>query len=227
MSWLRTKLSDVASISPGVAFRSRIENDPDGGIVVIQARDLSDNWQVQIHTSARVKALPCLTEALLRDGDVLLQPRGTRFSTGVLAQQPIPVVAAAPLLVLRCNPEQVAPEFLALFLRLPGTQAVLRNSAVGTYIPQVPRAAIANLLVDLPDLAKQRKLVEFARFKRREAELMARLSDKRDRLLELAVRELAKKDRDRVNPAGPKSSPGGASTTQGLSTKKPLTREVR
>ena len=226
MAWLRKKLSEVASISLGVAFRSRIENEPEGRIVVIQARDLSENWQVQIDGSARLKALPGSTEAFLRGGDVLLQPRGTRLSTGVLAQQPIPVVAAAPLLVLRCNPEQIAPEFLVLFLRLPGTQALLRNSAVGTYIPQVPRAAIADVLVDIPSLASQRKLVEFAQFKRREAELMARLSDKRERLLELAVRELAKKDRGRANAAGPKPGPGSASTPPGLNTKKPPTREL-
>jgi hypothetical protein len=226
MQWLRSKLSEIASIRLGVPFRSRIENEPDGRIVVIQARDLLEDWQVQIATSAKVKVLPGSTEAFLRSGDVLLQPRGTRFSTGVLAPQPIPVVAAAPLLVLRCDPEQIAPEFLALFLQLPGTQAVLRNSAVGTYIPQVPRAAIADLLVDIPDLPSQRKLVEFAQFKRREAELMARLSDKRNRLLELAVRELARKDRGRENAAGPKPSPGDASTAPRSNTQEPLTREM-
>jgi hypothetical protein len=54
---------------------------------------------------------------------------------------------------------------------------------------------VAGLSVDVPDLASQRKLVEFDRMKRREAELTAQLTARRERLLELAVRELAKKDR--------------------------------
>jgi restriction endonuclease S subunit len=195
MSWLQRNISDIAIVSSGIPFRTRIENEPEGRIAVIQARDLSETGQVQVATSARVRSLPGLTEASLRTGDVLLQPRGTRFSVGVLVDQPILVAAAAPLLVLRCDPEQIDPEFLVLFLQLPRTQAVLRNAAVGTYIPQVPRSVVAGLSVDVPDLASQRKLVEFDRMKRREAELTAQLTARRERLLELAVRELAKKDR--------------------------------
>jgi hypothetical protein len=226
MRWLQSKLSEIASIRAGIPFRSRIENEPDGRIAVIQARDLTENRQVEIATAARVKALPGSIEPFLRSGDVLLQPRGTRFSTGVLAHQPIPVAAAAPLLILGCDPKQIAPEFLALFLQLPATQAALRNSAVGTYIPQVPRAAVADLLVDIPDLAGQRKLVELAQFQRREAELMACLTDKRARLLELAVRELAKKDRGRGSAASPKPGTGGAPTPPVPTTQKPLRGEL-
>jgi restriction endonuclease S subunit len=106
----------------------------------------------------------------------------------------MPVAAAAPLLVLRCDLAQIDPAFLVLFLQLPRTQAVLRNAAVGTYIPQVPRSAVASLPVDLPDLARQKKLVEFNQIRRREVELTARLIAKRERILELAVRELAKQE---------------------------------
>ena len=68
-------------------------------------------------------------------------------------------------------------------------------------------------------------MVELAQLKRREAELMARLGIKRERLLELAVRELATNYKDRGR-AGLKPDPGGASTSPGLTTQKPLTREL-
>jgi restriction endonuclease S subunit len=191
MSWLQKYLSDLATVISGVPFRSRIENQHDGQIAVIQARDLSETGEVRIATSARVKSLPGSSEASLRSGDVLFQPRGARFSVGILVDQPMPVAAAAPLLTLRCDLTQIDPEFLVLFLQLPRTQAVLKNAAVGTHIPQVPRWELTNLPVDLPDLVNQKKLVELNRLTRREVELTARLIAKRERLLELAVRDLS------------------------------------
>lgn len=226
MDWLKENLSDLAAVSSGIPFRARIQSEPGGRIAVIQPRDLSATGKVQIETSAKVTALPGSAEASLRTGDVLLQPRGTRYSAAVLHERPIPVAAAAPLLVLRCDPGQIDPEFLVLFLQLPRTQAALRNEAVGTYIPQVPRSAVANLSVDLPDLASQRKLVELDRIMRREAEVTTRLLAKRERLLELAVRELAKKDRGRQNAAGPEPVPESALTPSGTVTKKHLRGEL-
>lgn len=217
------QLCEIAIVSSGTPFRERIENDPNGQIAVIQARDLSESGQVQIATSAKIGSLPGLRGASLRKGDVLLQPRGTRFSAGVLLDQPMPVAAAAPLLVLRCDSAQIDPEFLVLFLQLARTQSCLRNAAVGTYIPQVPRSAVASLAVDVPDLASQRKLVEFNRIKRLEEELTAQLAAKRERLLELAVRELAKKDRRHINAASPEPIPENALTLSGA-TKTTLTR---
>jgi hypothetical protein len=226
MTWLSKKLSDIAVIHSGVPFRTRVENEPEGQIAVIQARDIWDTGQVQLATAARVSSLPGSTEASLRSGDVLFQPRGTRFSAGVLVSLPMPVAAAAPLLVLRCDPAQIDPGFLVLFLQLPGTQAILKNAAVGTYIPQVPRQALAELLIDIPTLEHQRKLTEFDQITRREAELTSILSTKRERLLELAVRELAKKDRGRENAAGPEPVPGGVSAPSETTTKNHLRGEL-
>ena len=50
-------------------------------------------------------------------------------------------VAAAPLLILRTEREMVLPAFLVAFLGSPESQAFLRQAAVGTYVPQVPRQA--------------------------------------------------------------------------------------
>lgn len=206
------RLADVASVISGVPFRSRIENEAEGSVTVVQARDLSAEGRIDVAGAARVRDIPGSAKTALLYGDVVLQPRGARFPVGLFEGSDRPTVAAAPLLVIRCDQTRIAPEFLLVLLRLPSTQAFLRQSAAGTYVPQVPRQAIEDIFIQLPDLPSQMRLVDLAHLERREVELMGRLRDQRERLFEIAVRELAKKSRKRANAPGSKPSLTGAST---------------
>lgn len=215
MPCLRGKLSDFASVFPGLSFRSRIENDPAGKIYIIQPRDISDDGSVSFDSVAKSSQLPGTSELYLEDQDILLQPRGASLSVGVIRNTHTLAVPAAPLITIRCNPSALNPEFLVQYLRTAAAQEFLRGSAAGTYIPQIPRSAVAELPIDLPGLATQRKLAEFAQMERTEADLFARLQQKRAQLFELAIRQLALKDRKRETAAGPNSDPVGAGTPPG------------
>jgi len=191
MAWLNLniKLGDLARIRPGLPFRSRIESHAEGDIAVIQARDLGDDGNVSVEGAARVRFLPASPkDGFLKAHDVLLQPRGTRFPVAIFEQAEFSAVAAAPIYTLRADASRILPEFLAAVLMSPATQAVLRQSAVGTYVPQVPRQAVENLQIELPDLPSQMKLADLARLERREREMMDRLRDARARVFDLAVR---------------------------------------
>ena len=210
MPWLHSnlKLGDIALIRPGLPFRSRVESEADGDVAVIQARDLRDDGIVSIEGAARLRFLPASPkDGFLKPRDVVLQPRGTRFPAAIFEPTAFPAVAAAPIYMLRADTSRVLPEFLVAVLMSPATQAVLRQSAVGTYVPQVPRRAIENLQIELPDLPSQVKLADLARLARREREMMGRLRDARARLFDLAVREVAKKARKRANASGPEPVP--------------------
>jgi hypothetical protein len=210
MAWLNSnlRLGDIALIRPGLPFRSRIENEVDGDVAVIQARDLRDDGNVSAEGAARLRFLPASAkDGFLKPHDVLLQPRGRRFPVAIFVPTAFPAVAAAPIFTLRADTSRVLPEFLVAVLMSPATQAALRQSALGTYVPQVPRQAIENLQIELPDLPSQIKLADLARLARREREMMNRLCDARARLFDLAVREVAKKARKRANASGPKPVP--------------------
>jgi hypothetical protein len=217
--WRHLFLNKIAHIRPGLPFRSRIETQDLGEHAVIQARDLGADGCVQLDSAARVHSLPTSArDAFLRTGDILFQPRGTRFSVAMFdAPAEVSAVAAAPLWVLRADPNHVFPEFLLAVLMSGATQTILRQAAVGTYVPQVPRQAIEHLPIELPDLQTQIRLADFVRLERRERELMDRLHEARGRLFDLVVKEAAKKARKRANTSGLKPAPDGASTPKGPS----------
>jgi hypothetical protein len=210
-------LREIAHIQPGLPFRSRIEAEPMGEHAVIQARDLGADGHVKLETAARLRSLPSAARgSLLRVGDILFQPRGTRFPAAMF-KAPIGVsaVAAAPLWIVRGDPTQVVPDFLMAVLMSAATQTMLRQAAVGTYVPQVPRQAIEGLRIELPDLQSQSTLADLARLELREQELTDRLHEARGRLFDLAVMEAAKKARKRANAPGPEPALDGASTPRG------------
>jgi hypothetical protein len=170
---------------------------------VVQPRDLGSDGLVVLGTTVRLQALPGLAPTLLQQRDILLQPRGTRFSAAVFSGAELPTVAAAPLLIVRVDPAQAVPEYIHAALASPSTQSLLRQAAVGTYVPQVSRQAIESLPIELPDLSTQARLADLAALGRRERALMDRLRDARARFYELAVAEVAKKARKRANAPGP------------------------
>lgn len=200
------QLSEVVEILPGVPFRTRIESERDGACVVVQARDLVGDGTVDLAGAARIAVLPGSTRGLLRPGDLVLQPRGNRYSVGKVDEVQGPTVAAAPLYILRRRDKDVDPDFLVAFLEAASTQSVLRQDAVGTHVPQIPRQALEALHIELPDLSSQIRLADLARLERREIEVMDRLREARGRLFDLALREIAKKSRKRANAPG--SNPG-------------------
>lgn len=199
-------LSEVVEILPGVPFRTRIESEKNGACIVVQARDLVGDGTVDLAGAARIAALPGSTRGLLQLGDVVLQPRGNRYSVGKIDKVTAPTVAAAPLYILRRRAKSVDPDFLVAFLETASTQGALRQDAVGTHVPQIPRRALETLHIELPDLSSQIGLADLARLERREIELMGRLRAARGRLFDLALREIAKKSRKRANASG--SIPG-------------------
>jgi hypothetical protein len=186
-------IEDIATIQPGLPFRSRIEADAMGEFVVIQARDLGPDGCVRLDGAARLRSLPAFPRGgYLKTGDILLQPRGTRFTAAVIERVESPSVAAAPLWILRVDLSRTFPAFLVAVLMSPATQASLRQAAAGTYVPQVPRHAIEGLPIELPDLSSQIKLADLARLEQRERELTERLRQARGRLFDLAVKQAAR-----------------------------------
>lgn len=204
------RISQVVQIIPGVPFRTRIEGEPGGACAVVQARDLRSDGTVDVEGAVRITVPPVSPKAFLLPGDIVFQPRGTRYSVAQVKATHQPAIAAAPLYILRADTSRLDPDFLLALLQSSAIQAALRQDAVGTYVPQVPRQAIENLRIELPDLPSQIRLADLARLERRETELMDRLRLARGRLFDLAVKEIAKKSRKRANAPGSNPDLNGA-----------------
>jgi hypothetical protein len=128
------------------------------------------------------------------------------------------MVAAGSLFILRANPSRVIADYLVFFLNLPTTQAVLRQLATGSTIPNLRRAAIEQLPLPLPSLADQHKLVAVSRLVRQQADMEARLTALRMRELHLLATARAEAGKGSV------SKRGGANTVRTKSSDKAVSK---
>jgi restriction endonuclease S subunit len=112
----------------------------------------------------------------LAAGELVFQTRGLSYRAAAVPQEPPPMVAAGSLFILRPDPSRVIADYLVFFLNLPTTQAVLRQLATGSTIPNLRRSTIEQLPLPLPSLSDQHKLVAVSRLVRQQADIETRLT---------------------------------------------------
>ena len=168
----------LADITMGYTFRSRLEATPDGNLAVIQMKDLSDDNRLELAALARIEHAEAKPRRFVRPGDIIFRSRGQTHTAVLIDQDPGPAIIAAPLLCIRPL-GGVLPAYLAWFINLPATQAKLARRAEGTALRMIRKQSLAELEVILPPLAKQETIVELSNLATREQQLMARLSARR------------------------------------------------
>ena len=188
------KLSSLCALQMGYTARSRLEPASEGGVLALQLRDISADGDIGIQTLSRVQ-LPDLSERyMVGSGDVVFRSRGERTTaTAIDESMKERAVAILPLIILRPDPSFITPQFLAWSINLPANQRRLNESAQGASIRMVPKSALDELRIDVPDLATQRHIVAAANLALREAALAASVAEKSLSLTTLALANAAKR----------------------------------
>ncbi len=172
---LNMKLSDIAKVTSGVTFRSRIDHLEDGNVTVIQMKDLgSDNI---VHAdSAICSYLDKVKESqTIRENDIIFRSRG-QTNTAVFVNKNIAnAVLAAPLLRIRIDEARVLPEYLFWYLNQPEAQTYFGTQARGSQVRMIGKADLDNMHIPLPSLEKQRIIAEIVKFSIREQELLKKI----------------------------------------------------
>lgn len=192
------KLSSICALQMGYTARSRLEPASDDGVLALQLRDISADGDIGFKTLSRVQ-LPGLSERyMVGSGHVVFRSRGER-TTAIAIDETMneQAVAILPLIILRPDTSIITPQFLAWSINLPANQRHLDYSAQGGSMRMVPKSALDELRIDVPDLATQRHIVAAANLARREAALAASLAEKSLSLTTLALADAAKRASER------------------------------
>jgi hypothetical protein len=212
------QVSDLATIRSGSPFRERIVHEPGGRFRVVQGKDIGLDGTLGLDAMVRLSEVPGKgMPDVLRAGEVTLQTRGSSYRAALVPQSDIPMVAAGSLYVLAPEASRIDPEFLVLYLNLPGTQATLRQLATGSTILNLRRSAVEHLEVPLPSLSDQRRLVELGRLVRKQSDVAERLNQLRLQELHALALECAKKAGGVATPPAPKRSERRGKRPQAMS----------
>lgn len=188
-----TKLGQVASIRMGYPFRSRLEHDTNGGIAVVQMKDIDDASLLHAEDTVRVSLADIKEHHLIRPGDLVFRSRGRTNSVALVSADIGPAVLAAPMLLIR--PVEVLPSYLLWYINLPIIQVSLAAQAEGTSVRMVSKAALEALELPVPSRRKQQLIVDVSALATVEQGLLQQIAQERKRLADGALMRYARNTR--------------------------------
>ncbi|EJT06824.1 restriction endonuclease subunit S [Rhizobium sp. CCGE 510] len=176
------RLADVCNVLSGFTARERLEEDA-GGVLTIQMRDVTDSATVNPALLMKSTFGGAMERYLAGAGDVVFRSRGERNAAAYLDDRFVePAVAVLPILILRPK-AGVVPEYLAWAINRPEAQRHFDSDARGATIRMIPKASIESLVLEIPDVATQKKVAKIDALSRREAELTMELMEMRRQLI--------------------------------------------
>ncbi len=189
---LRTKLKNIAEISTGITFRSRLENLPNGQLAVIQMKDLGDTNIVQIESLVKTNSPPPKERQYVKQGDLVFRSRGQNLTACLLTKDVEGIIVAAPLIRIRPNQEKVLSEFLWWAINQSESQLYLASQAKGTMIQMVSKEGLENLEIEIPSLERQKKISDLFSLSNKEQMILETIQKKRALVSDAMIKKIAK-----------------------------------
>ncbi|MEG3152202.1 hypothetical protein U1769_20130 [Sphingomonas sp. ZT3P38] len=149
--------------------------------------------------------------AALAEHDIVVAMRGMTNAAAVVPALKAfdrPIFATLDVAVIRTG-DAILPAYLSWFLNLPTTQEVLSSQRSASAAPRLPLPALKNLAVPLPTLARQAKIAAAADEGQRERNLMNKLQQSRQRLLDDLLRQAAGEVPTPIEQVGTDHRPSG------------------
>ena len=164
----------------GFSFRQKVENDPNGDVHVIQMKDLEHNYSTIGVNLTKISSEIVSSKSFLRKGDVLLITKGANNYAVEYKLDFEKAIAASAFFVLRPDPRKVIPAYLAWYINQTPVQQHLKANLAGTYIPNLNKGAIEEIVITLPTIEEQELVVAIDSLRTREFELTTKLLEKRN-----------------------------------------------
>lgn len=179
----------------GYQFRGRIEPVEGGTHRVIQPKDIDDAGQLRVDGLDRVTPKRAVESFLVRPGDVLFLARGNRPVAAAVNEPMEDAFLSSFYFLVRPDQKVVRPRYLAWSINVPlrSQVAVLMQ---GTHVPQVSIVDFGELMVDLPPLAVQDRIVALDELGRREQQLAEEVARRRAELVRLACVQASRQGRE-------------------------------
>lgn len=192
---MKIKVKELATVQMGYSFRSRLEVAEDGGVAVIQMKDLRDDNTVDCSALSMIGMDDVKEHHLARRGDLIFRTRGLLTTSAILLDDPGQAVVAAPLLRIRViEPQAVLPEYLNWYIGQRDAQVFLASRARGTAQKMIGKQTIEELEIALPTVERQKAIVELASLISREQALLHFIAEKREQYISTVLMRLAKEE---------------------------------
>ena len=111
-------LKEIADIRTGYSFRSKLEPDTEGDILVVQLKELSDKNTIDISTAVKINMQDVSENYLLQKGDLVFRSRGMDSTAAIMDISSNNVILSAPFQRIRLHDTSaILPEYLLWYIK--------------------------------------------------------------------------------------------------------------
>lgn len=193
------KLKEIADISTGYSFRSKIKHDPNGDTKVIQMSDVDKYQGILVENLQSLDDFkPRSDRYFLNPGDVIMISKGYNMDAFVVPEGLGRVVAVNSFIILSVNLSLMSPYYLAWLLNSKRSQHYFKELAAGTNVPSLSIKALEALEVNLPDINQQFLLGEIDLLKKREVSLYQKIAKKKEQLIDELLQQKSDKLKSKI-----------------------------
>lgn len=170
---MKTLLSNIAHLQTGVHARP----DVTGNVRYLQISHFAGGKLLNQDHGSYLNSEDIHWKHVLMAGDILFVAKGNNNFAAFPIEDEEYTAASSSFIVIRVNnANEVLPEYLALFINLPATQATLKGLSKGTSIPSISIQALANLPVQVPPLEIQKRVLQFSQLATLETTILQRIA---------------------------------------------------
>lgn len=152
------QIKDIAEVILGYTFRSSLEKQIEGDVLVLQARNISEDIIITNGHLMRIELGNNRTNAFVKNNDVVLSSRGS-FKSGAIKTDSKNIVAASSVYILRLKTNEVLPEYMAIYLNSDFAQKQIKEKITGVVINALLRRNVEELEIIIPSLEAQQKVI--------------------------------------------------------------------
>lgn len=193
---MHMKLHDIATIIAGYTFRGAIMPDKNGGLLVFQAKDLVRGaFVTDVSMLTPIAFDPTGYAGHLKKDDVLVIARGMKtgaFRSTVFKSDASNVIASSSVHIIRITTPDVLPEYVSHYLNSKNGQDFLSEIVTGSYIGALPRRLLEQLKIPVPDLRKQRAIVDLYHNMQMQQKILVRKNELKQQILDATFTNLTK-----------------------------------
>lgn len=181
-------LKEIADIRTGYSFRTKIESDLEGNVLVVQLRELSERNIIDITTAVRISMSEISENYLIQKKDLVFRSRGMDSTAAIMNMDADNVIISAPFQRIRIRkPLEIIPEYLLWYINSKEAQAYFTANKTGTSVSMISTAVLADLPVVVPSLEIQKQIIEINTLAVKEIELQEELIKKKKLLTETVL----------------------------------------
>ncbi|HLR26120.1 MAG TPA: restriction endonuclease subunit S [Fodinibius sp.] len=188
------KLKELANISTGYSFRSKVRHDPEGQTKVIQMGDVDKYKGIMVDSLSTIANFsPRSDRYFLNEGDIIMISKGYNLNAYLIPEGVGKVVAVNSFIVLKVTSAKIIPAYLVWFLNAVRTQHFLKAVASGTSTPSLSKRTLETVEITFPSKERQQLLCDIDQLKRKEINLHKQVAQKKKKLIDVMLQQQADK----------------------------------